>query len=114
MPIPVILAAGAGYVAKGVAMYVGEKVLVNSLKRVMQGTLIDDLKSGKALNDIVQSAKDMAMNPLDTAWEGVKSKVTLGLASKLGTGGQIALSVATDAVFPSEKSEKISSMKMKV
>lgn len=114
MPIPIVAAAAAGYVAKGIAMYVGEKVLMNTLERTMQGTLVDDLKSGKALNDVIQSAKDMAMNPLDTAWEGVKSKVTLGIASKLGVGGQIAFSVATDAVFPSEKSEKISSVKMKV
>ena len=95
------LVAAGTYLAKGVAMYVGEKVLTNAIERISKGHFMQDLKSGEMLNDMVNSAKSMVGNPIDTMVESVKSKMMLSFVDKIGIRGQVALNVAK-AVFSND------------
>ena len=110
MAIPLIV---GGYIAKGVATYVGQKVLLDAAERVSEGRFMQDLKSGQMLDDMVNSAKNMVSNPIDTAWEGVKSKAFLSVFDKLGTKGQVALGVAS-AIFSKKEEVSLASKKMKI
>lgn len=106
------LVAVGGYVAKGVAMYVGEKVLTDAAQRISEGRFMQDLKSGEMLKDMVNSAKLMAGNPIDTVWEGAKSKLMLSAIEKIGVKGQVVLGVAKAVL--SNDNEKVSQPTMKM
>ena len=88
--------------AKGIATYIGTEVVVDVASRLIKGQFLDDLKSGKLLDDAVSAAKEMVSNPLDTAMNTVKSQLGMKLFSSVGTLGKAAI-IGAEIVMSDDK-----------